>query len=86
MTRRHVPSSWTDITAWATFMKGGAPVWFHQSHIVNTPWLFEMLYNVAKPLLNERAYGNTIMHKKQVQSYLILLSRQCCYCCMIKCG
>ena len=35
MTRKHVPSNWTDFTAWSNFMKGGAPVFFHQIHLLN---------------------------------------------------
>ncbi|TRY67243.1 hypothetical protein TCAL_11788 [Tigriopus californicus] len=64
MTRKHVPSTWSDIQTWATFMKGGVPVWFHSIHILNGPWLFEFLYSFAKPLLNDKTKGNVVLHKR----------------------
>ena len=34
------------------------------SHVINTSWLFQTIYSFAKPLLNDRAYKNMVVHKK----------------------
>ena len=47
-----------------SFSQGGAPVWFHKIHLVHCPWLFEVLYGVAKPFLNDKTRGNVVLHKK----------------------
>ncbi len=55
LTTGHMPSNWTDARAWSDFMSGGCPVWFHKIHIVNGPWIFGWLYNLAKPFLSDYA-------------------------------
>ena len=50
-----------------SFIKGGAPVWFHTLHMINTPRLFEVLYSMAKPLLNDKTKGNVMSKWKPVR-------------------
>lgn len=40
------------------------PVWFHRSHICNAPWLFEILFSMAKPFISETAKNGVILHKR----------------------
>jgi len=46
----------------AAFMTGSFPLWFHRIHVVHHPRLFNVLYNMIKPLLNDRVRDNIIFH------------------------
>ena len=45
-------------------LQGGAPVWFHRSHICNAPWLFEVLFGMFKAFLSESAKNGITLHKR----------------------
>ena len=45
-------------------MQGGVPIWFHRSHIINAPKVFEIVFNIVKPMISETARNGTIFHKR----------------------
>ena len=45
-------------------LQGGAPVWFHRSHICNAPRLFEILFGMFKVFLSEQAKNGITLHKR----------------------
>ena len=40
------------------------PLWFHRSHICNAPRVFEIVFNIVKPMISEMARNGTIFHQK----------------------
>jgi len=45
-----------------TFMSGSFPIWIRRIHIVNNPAIFSVLYNLAKPFLDDRVKNNMVFH------------------------
>jgi len=46
----------------AAFLTGGFPLWFRRIHVVNYPRIFNVLFNMIGPFLNERIRSNIIFH------------------------
>jgi len=46
----------------AAFLTGGFPLWFRRIHVVNYPRIFNVLFNMMGPFLNERIRSNIIFH------------------------
>jgi len=45
-----------------SFMSGSFPLWIRKIHVVNNPSLFSVLYNMMRPLLDERVKNNMVFH------------------------
>jgi len=52
----------------ADFMTGAFPLWFHKIHVINHPRLFNVLFNMIKPFLNDRVRDNIVFHGNDLQS------------------
>jgi len=52
----------------AAFLTGSFPLWFNKIHIVNHPRLFNVLFNMIKPFLNDRVRENIIFHGNDLKS------------------
>jgi len=52
----------------AAFMTGSLPLWFNRIHVVNHPSLFNILFNMVKPFLNDRIRENIVFHGNDLQS------------------
>jgi len=46
----------------AAFLTGGFPLWFRRIHVVHYPRIFNVLFNMMGPFLNERIRSNIIFH------------------------
>lgn len=53
-----------DIRVVVNFIQDVFPLWFRQIHIMNAPRAFNMLYNMMRPLFNERVKDSIIFHDK----------------------
>ena len=40
------------------------PIWFHRSHIFNAPRLFQIVFNIVKPLISETARNGIMFHRE----------------------
>jgi len=52
----------------AAFMTGAFPLWFHKIHVINHPRLFNVLFNMIKPFLNDRVRDNIVFHGSDLQT------------------
>jgi len=52
----------------AAFMTGSFPLWFNKIHIINHPRLFNVLFNMIKPFLNDRVRDNIVFHGNDLNS------------------
>ncbi|KAF2879460.1 hypothetical protein ILUMI_26707 [Ignelater luminosus] len=49
-------------------MVTSAPVRTHACHIINQPWIFEIVFNLFKPLLDERMTQRVFIHSDNMES------------------
>jgi len=61
----HMPS-WRMIYSYQTLIKGGAPVVFHDSHVLNVTTMFKYLMKLAVQLAPERITRNIRVHDENV--------------------
>lgn len=52
----------------AAFMTGSFPLWFNRIHVINHPRLFNILFNMIKPFLNDRMKDNIVFHGNDLLS------------------
>jgi len=52
----------------AAFLCGSFPLWFHKIHIIHHPRIFNILYNMIKPFLNDRVRHNILFHGSDLPS------------------
>ena len=56
-------TGFTELKWSAYFTQETFPLWFRAIHVINTPKMFNAVYNMIKPLLNQRIRDTIIFHE-----------------------